>query len=154
MFSKNKITSGITLVLIVGAILLGNRLLQTYLGEQALDNTGLEILTLEQAIDRAQGQNKLILADMSAIYCPTCRKLDNTIFANPEVKATINQSFVFARIEYSSEEGEAFMQKYDVRGFPTVLVLNQFGEKMVHMPLLFDPDKYSQLLKQASSRFR
>jgi thiol:disulfide interchange protein len=72
----------------------GSKTVQTYLGQQAIDETDLEILSLEQALEIAKSSNKLVLADMSAIWCPSCRKLDKQVFSDEQVKIQINQNFV------------------------------------------------------------
>ncbi|MDU0355246.1 thioredoxin family protein [Paraglaciecola aquimarina] len=153
--SKRKLWVNVAKILVLALIVLGvNRLVQSYLGSSAYDNTGLGDLTLSEAIDTAKSSNRLVLADMSAIWCPSCRKLDNQVLSQPDVKDVINQSYVFTRIEYDSEEGEAFMQQFDVSGFPTLLVLNAEGDKLVQLPLTFDPNKFKSLLQQATERFK
>ena len=127
----------IILIIVLGYY--GNRAVQSYLGQQAIDHTGLELLTLEQALNVAKSSNKLVLADMSAIWCPACRKLDKQVFSDENVKTQLNQNFVYARIEYESPEGESFMQNYQVTGFPTLLVLNSDGEKLVQLPINYEP---------------
>jgi thiol:disulfide interchange protein len=126
----------------------GNRTVQTYLGQQAIDETGLELLTLEQALKVAKRDNKLVLADMSAIWCPACRKLDKQVFSDEQVKTNINQNFVYARIEYESPEGQRFMQNYQVSGFPTLLVLNGQGEKLVQLPINYAPKPFIATLEK------
>ena len=120
----------------------GNKTVQTYLGQQAIDDTGLKVLTLEQALEIAKNSNKLVLADMSAIWCPSCRKLDKQVFSDEQVKTQLNQDFVYARIEYDSSEGEAFMQRYQVTGFPTLLILNSNAEKLVQLPINYEPPPF------------
>ena len=117
----------------------GNRTVQSYLGQQAIDETGLEILSLEQALEVANNSKKLVLADMSAIWCPACRTLDKKVFADERVKTQLDQDFVYARIEYDSPAGERFMQRYQVTGFPTLLVLNTEGKKLVQLPINYEP---------------
>ena len=117
----------------------GNKAAQTYLGQQAIDETGLEMYTLEQALKVANNTNKLVLADMSAIWCPSCRKLDKQVFSDERVKTQLNQDFVYARVEYESPAGKNFMQNYQVTGFPTLLVLNAEGKKLVQLPINYEP---------------
>lgn len=124
----------------------GNVELQSYLGRQAIENTGLTINGFEDALALATKENKLVLADMSAVWCPTCRKLDQEVFANEQVKAAIEGKYIFSRIEYESKEGEAFMQKYQISGFPTVLIIDAKGNKLKKLPLTFSPETFiSQL---------
>jgi thiol:disulfide interchange protein len=126
----------------------GNKTVQSYLGQQAIEETGLDLRTLEQALKVAKSSNKMVLADMSAIWCPSCRKLDKQVFSNEQVKSKINQNFVYARIEYDSPAGERFMQDYQVTGFPTLLILNTEGEKLVQLPVNFEPEAFIAKLQK------
>ncbi len=154
--SKNKPTnpilkqakSWLPYLLIPLAVYFGNVELQTYLGEKALEDISMPQLSLDQALAQAKSENKLVLADMSAIWCPSCRKLDKEVLSNPEVQAAIDEHFVFSRIEYESNEGKTFMENYDVSGFPTLLILNAEGKKIQKLPLTFSPEHFIALLSQ------
>jgi thiol:disulfide interchange protein len=91
---------------------------------------------------------------MSAIWCPACRKLDKQVFSDEHVKTLLNQYFVYARIEFDSPQGQSFMQSYQVTGFPTLLVLNTDGEKLVQLPINYEPLPFLATLKKivAASR--
>ncbi len=148
--SENKLLafakSWLPFVAIIAVVYFGNVEIQSYLGRQALDETGLELLSLDQALSKAKRENKLVLADLSAIWCPSCRKLDQDVLANDQVQKAIDQNYVFARIEYESKEGEAFMKKYQVSGFPTLVVIDQNGNKVKKLPLTFSPEQFVSLL--------
>lgn len=146
LFSRNNVVNIAKILAMVAIVLIGNRLIQTYLGKQSVEQMGIEPIELNEALALAERSNKLVLADMSAIWCPTCRKLDNSVFSDPSVHDEINKSFIFSRIEYDSEQGEEFMKKYKVRGFPTLLILNDKGEKITRLPLTFDPAEFKQML--------
>ncbi len=119
---------------------------QSYLGRKALAQTGLTALDLPQALAKAESESKLVLADLSAIWCPSCRKLDQTVLSDPEVRKAIEERFIFARIEYESEEGQAFQERYQVRGFPNLLILHPNGELVKKLPLTFDPAQFQRNL--------
>lgn len=121
---------------------------QTRLGERARAETGLQSLPLDQALAEATKSNKLVLAELSAVWCPSCRALDKTIFADEAVKKRIESAFVFARIEYESPEGEAFMERYNARGFPTLLVLDPSGNVVRRLPNTTDPSAFLDSLTQ------
>lgn len=127
---------------IIAGVYFANVEVQTYLGEKALQATGLEAVPLDRALTLAARDDKLILADMSAIWCPTCRRLDRIVFSDSRVQEAIANGYVFSRIEYESAEGEAFMEKYSVFGYPTLLVLNPDGSLVRRLPLTFDPDAF------------
>lgn len=142
--------SWIVFGLILAAAYFGNVELQTYLGRQALAEVKLDTQPLNQALAMAKTQDKLVLADMSAIWCGTCRKLDQEVFADDQVKTAIERDYVFSRIEYESPEGKAFAERYQVRGLPTVLVLDARGEIVQHLPLTFDPQSFINLIEQVA----
>lgn len=137
------------LIFFVVAGYYGNKAVQSHIGQQALDGTGLAVLTLDEALNKADQENKLVLADMSAIWCPTCRRLDKEVFSDESVKQVIDEQYIFARIEYESEQGKAFMQRYKVHGFPTLLVLNASGKKIRQLPLTFVPSEFVKLIDRS-----
>ena len=149
---EKKSFDGWRTLLIYGSILaafyFGHVQIQTYLGERALEKVTLERLTLEQALAKAKLSGKPVLADISAIWCPSCRKLDNQVLAVPSVQQAIEENFVFTRIEFESEEGQRVQEKYGVKGFPTLLILDSSGEESHKLPLTFDPEAFKELLNQ------
>lgn len=120
--------------------------IQSYLGQQALDATGIPRLEFKQALQQAKQQDRYILADMSAIWCPTCRKLDKKIFSDKNVKKAIAQHFIFTRIEYETDEGKAFMKKYNLKGFPSLLILDKDARVKLRLALTFDPELFVEYL--------
>jgi len=126
--------------------------IQTRLGKEAFASTGLSERSLEEAQTLAGQSGKLVLADLSAYFCPTCRKLDREILANEQVQSVIDEHYIFARVDYESEAGEAFMERYGIRGFPTVLALAPNGNLVERLPLAFDPSTYAANLKAAAKR--
>ncbi|NNE67765.1 MAG: thioredoxin family protein [Pyrinomonadaceae bacterium] len=133
---------------IVGcAVYFGNVELQSYWGRQAVADTGLEIHRLEDALAKAKSENKLVFVDVSAIWCGTCRRLDNEVFSNEEVKKVLNERFVFSRLEYEEEEGQKFIRERNVEGFPNLWVLDSDGNNIKRLRVMFDPKKFADQLK-------
>lgn len=119
---------------------------QSYFGRQALEKTGLQRFTLDEAMTKATAENKRILVDVSAIWCPTCRRLDNDIFAKESVKKVINEKFVFARIEYESPEGTQFLEKHKTTGFPNLWLLDNKGNAVKQLKVTFDEQEFIKQL--------
>lgn len=132
-------------VIIVAAVALvyyGNKGLNTYLGNQAVEKFTFTTYSFDEAKQKAAKEGKLVLADYSAIWCPSCRKLSSNVFANADIAEQINSHFVYARLDYDTSEGVAFAKTHELVGFPRVLVLTASGEKLTEMPLTFDPVEY------------
>lgn len=143
----------IAIAAIVAIVFFGNKGVQSYLGEQALENLAFEVHELDVAMKLAESEGKLVLADYSAIWCPSCRKLDKEVFANAEVANFIKQNYIFARVDHDSEAGAKFASKYAVVGFPRVLVLNAKGDKLTELPLSFESTQYKANLSKAFHAF-
>ena len=120
---------------------------QTQLGEAALKATALDFLPLETALARGKAQGKPVLVDFSAIWCPTCRAMHADVFTNQEVKQAIAQGYVLARVDYESPEAPAFMRRYAVQGFPTLLVVSADGTLLRRVPVVFDPAAFATSLR-------
>ena len=112
---------------------------QTHLGEQALAATQLDFKPLPQALAQARAEGKPVLADFSAIWCPSCRAMHETVFTDAAVKAAIAKGYILSRVDYESPEAPAFMDRYGVRGFPTLLVLDADGRLLRQLPVSLNP---------------
>jgi thiol:disulfide interchange protein DsbD len=112
---------------------------QTQRGEAALQATGLAFLPLDQALAQAKAQGKPVLVDFSAIWCTTCRVLHAEVLTNDKVKLAIADGYVLSRVDYEAPEARAFMQRYGVQGFPTLLVLSAEGMLVRRVPISLDP---------------
>lgn len=126
LFSKS-VTAILVLAIAAVAGYFVNVEVQSYYGRQALARAALENHSLEEALKKARAENKLVLVDVAAIWCPVCRRLDNEIFANPQVKEKINEEYVFSRLEYESPEGTEFLEKNNAEGFPNLWLLDGDG---------------------------
>ncbi len=115
---------------------------QSYLGREALEKTGLVSLPFETALEKAGKEKKLVLVDVSAIWCSTCRKLDNEIFANEAVKREIAKRFVFSRLEFESEEGQKFLEHYRASGFPSLFLIDADGKIVRRLKVTFDSGEF------------
>lgn len=131
---------------VVVALYFLNVEVQTRLGESVLAEVPLEKLSYDDALAKATAEKKPVLADLSAIWCPTCRNMDKSVFSNPEVAHAISQKYIFARIEFESEEGEWFQKRYNTRVFPTLLVLAPDGVPLRELPVTTDPQEFLSFL--------
>jgi thiol:disulfide interchange protein len=120
---------------------------QSYFGRQALERTGLQRFTLDEALTKATAENKQILVDVSAIWCPNCRRLDNDIFANETVKKVVNEKFVFVRLEYESPEGTEFLEKRNTNGFPNLWLSDNKGNAIKQLRVTFNAEEFIKQLQ-------
>lgn len=130
-------------VAVTVAAYFGNVELQALLGRRALSDTGLTFHSLPNALQEASTTGKPVLVDFSAIWCPTCRALHTQVFSDPQVKRAINAHFVLARVDYDATDSKAFMQRYAVTGFPSLLVLDGHGNLLRRLPVVLEPSRFA-----------
>ena len=131
---------------LTAVVFISVRSVQSHLGQQAFAETGLEALSLNEALELAKDQNKQVVANLSAYWCGACRALDKNVLANDMVKSVLNEKYIFARIDSESDEAGTFMQRYGARGYPTLLVLDADGNKLKHLPNTTSPHKFISFL--------
>ena len=93
----------------------------------------------DAALKRAAAEKKLVLADFSGSdWCGWCKKLDREVFDTEEFRKGATNDYVLLMVdspqdqellsEKAKKQNPKLVEKYEVRGFPTVLVLDAKGE--------------------------
>jgi thiol:disulfide interchange protein DsbD len=80
---------------------------------------------LDAALDEAGRTNKHILVDFSADWCPPCIAMKHDVWPDPAVEAALTRSYVPLLIDV--DRNGAVADTFNVRGIPTVLVLDHRG---------------------------
>lgn len=140
----------VALAVLVPAGLLLHRQVQAALGRRALAATHLVSTPLPAALATAQAAGKLVLVEVAALWCPSCRRLDQEVFAHPEVRRRLGTELIFTRLDYESPEGRAFTAARGVRSFPTLWLLDGEGRVVRRLELTFDPAAFLAQLPGAS----
>jgi thiol:disulfide interchange protein len=91
------------------------------------DEEGIEWLSsYDEALKIADDENKYIFVLITApSWCKPCQFLEGQIFTDRRVQALLNNSYVPVKILDTNEEE---LEKFDVLGYPTLLVYDQDGE--------------------------
>lgn len=82
----------------------------------------------DQALEKAQLENKLLFIDIGSSFCAICKTIDNTIFKNPNVIKTIDKYYIPLKINYDIEQ-ESFEKIKNlfgpIKGFPSYIITNK-----------------------------
>ncbi|MBE0663326.1 MAG: thioredoxin family protein [Bacteroidales bacterium] len=113
------------------------------------DQTGIKFFegTWEEALQRAKKENKLIFLDVYATWCGPCKKLNAQTFPNAEVGKYYNERFINVKVDGEKGEGLTLRQRYNVRGYPTLLFINHKGEVVKSTAGFRDPERFIELGK-------
>jgi thiol:disulfide interchange protein len=143
---KKNVVFLLGLVLVALAGYFGNLQVQSYFGKKARQETGLKTHSLPEAVSASAQTRKTILVEVSAVWCTTCRALDKKVLSDSDVRRRINNDSLFVRLDFESPEGEAFMKRYALTGFPQVVELNPNQSLIKTLPVVFEPKLFLERL--------
>lgn len=87
-----------------------------------------ETLSFDEALKKAKKEDKLIFLDAYAVWCGPCKMMDRTTFKDEEVGEVFNKNFINVKIDMEKGEGPAIAKKYQVRAYPTMMLINAEGK--------------------------
>ncbi|MGA2193389.1 MAG: DUF255 domain-containing protein [Nitrospirota bacterium] len=97
-----------------------------------------------EAFDEARDSNKLILLDISAVWCHWCHVMDDTSYSSPEVINLLNGRFIPIRVD--TDRMPDVNERYNMGGWPTTAVLTPTGEVLVGATYV-PPEKLVETLR-------
>lgn len=86
---------------------------------------------VQKAMARAAKEKKPIMMDVYTDWCGWCHKLDKDVYSRDDVTKAVNAGFVPLKINpEASKANEAFVDKYKVDGYPTIVYLDAKGKEI------------------------
>ena len=79
-----------------------------------------------RAFDRARAEDKLILLDLTAVWCHACHVMDMTTYIDPRVVTLLNDEFIPVRVE--ADQHPDITVRYKHGGWPTTSILLPSGK--------------------------
>jgi len=120
-----------------------------------------EPISLQKALELAPQQQKKILIDVYATWCPYCQRMHSEVYPSEGVQKAINNYFLWVKIDVESDEmvnyhGEQmtqaqFANALENANVPTAYFLNQEGAILGKQPGFIDADVFLQLLNFVGS---
>lgn len=89
---------------------------------------------LTEAMKKASAESKSIFVFAYAEWSGPCKRMVATTFANEEVISFLNANFVNVKMECenadseSSKEAKDFIDKYSIKNYPVVIVMDKSGK--------------------------
>ncbi|MCA9471431.1 MAG: DUF255 domain-containing protein [Nitrospirales bacterium] len=91
----------------------------------------------------AQEQDKLILLDVTAVWCHACHVMDETTYADSRIVDFVNARFVAIRVD--TDQRPDIDARYRHGGWPTTSILMPTGEILFQANFLVPEDLYEAL---------
>src|SRR5512135_1803818 len=97
----------------------------------------------DEAFAEAARDGKLVLLDISAVWCHWCHVMDETSYSDPAVAEVINSKFVPVRVD--TDRMPDVNERYNMGGWPTTAVLTPTGEVLLGATYV-PPEKLKETL--------
>lgn len=81
----------------------------------------------KEALAKAKKEDKVIFLDVYADWCGPCKSLKQYTFLDEEVGKYFNQRFISISINGESKEGSKLIEKYGLKGYPSLLLIDNKG---------------------------
>jgi len=119
-------------------------LLGTFAALALISANAAESLTWLTDLPKAQAQakteKKLVMLDFTGSdWCGWCIKLNKEVFSQPEFAEYAKTNLVAVEVDFPNKKklsaeqkkaNDALAQKYDIKGYPTIIVLDSAGKKV------------------------
>ena len=118
----------------------------------------------DDAVAKAKAENKQVLMDFTGSdWCGWCIKLDREVFSTPEFQEFAQKNLVLLKVDFprrkelpggEKAQNEALAKKYEIEGYPTIVVLNPNGQKAGQLGYVEGGPKafLAELTKQAPKK--
>jgi thioredoxin:protein disulfide reductase len=105
---------------------------------------------LEQSFSVAKENNKPIVLDFTAEWCTACKELEAMTFSDKMISKELKDNWTLTKVDATrdSKELRTVLEKYNVKGFPTVIFFTPEGKEFGRFSGFLPPDKFSKYLKQ------
>lgn len=82
---------------------------------------------LQDAIDKAKQENKMVFLDCYTSWCGPCKMMATKIFPTQEVGDFMNPKFVSIKIDMEKGEGPEIASRLQINAYPTFVIFNNDG---------------------------
>jgi thiol:disulfide interchange protein len=112
--------------------------------EHAVDPKGIRWrkVTLDEALDQAGKEQKLVFVDFWTTWCGWCKELDHKTFTDPAVIAAMNERYVCLSIDAESKDGRPLKERFAVSSYPQLLILHKDGKVKYRINGFLPPETF------------
>ncbi|BDF56659.1 hypothetical protein CE91St24_03340 [Odoribacteraceae bacterium] len=84
--------------------------------------------SLDQALEVAKKEGKLVFVDFYADWCGPCKQLAKEVFSKDEVGVYYNEKFISVKVNTEDATNKTYVRKYKVSSLPTLVFMQADGK--------------------------
>jgi thiol:disulfide interchange protein len=91
---------------------------------------------LDKALETAKKENKAVLVEFTGSdWCPPCIMMKKNVFSKKEFVEAASKNFILVHLDFPNgdpelkKKNQPLAEKYQIEGFPTVVLLNSQGKE-------------------------
>lgn len=108
---------------------------------------------VDDAFALAREQKKPLFLYWGAVWCPYCARIKSSVFQSRQFIA-LSELFVPFYLDGDTDQAQAVGERFGVKGYPTMIVLNSAGEEITRIPGGIDIDRYNSVLRNSLNSMR
>jgi thiol:disulfide interchange protein DsbD len=108
---------------------------------------------LDAQLVKAKEEKKLVLLDFYADWCISCKEMEVSTFANPEVSKQLKQFVLLqADVTKNSADNQALLKRFGLFGPPGILIFNLDSQEQKDQRVIgfMPPQRFMERLKKIS----
>jgi thiol:disulfide interchange protein DsbD len=108
---------------------------------------------LDAQLIKAKDEKKLVLLDFYADWCISCKEMEVSTFANPEVSKQLKQFVLLqADVTKNSADNQALLKRFGLFGPPGILIFNLDSQEQKDQRVIgfMPPQRFIERLKKIS----
>lgn len=98
----------------------------------------------QEGIETAKTNNKPVLLNFTASWCPPCKQMAKTTFQDPKVASLLEK---FEAIKIDVDQNSDIVQTFGVRPIPTYIIISAKGDREEHVGYK-SPEEFAEILKK------
>ena len=88
--------------------------------------------TLQEGLEKAKVENKLLFVDCYTTWCGPCKMLKKYTFTDANLGDFMKDKYISMEIDMEQLEGQLIAKKYGIEAYPTLLFLDKYGRVVNH----------------------
>ena len=95
-----------------------------------LSAASFQSISFHTAKAKAAAEGKVLLMDFTASWCLPCQLMEETVFADPQVLAYLDEHYISVKVDIDDFDGFALKQQLQVEALPTLIFFSSEGKEL------------------------